>query len=80
MGAFKVFVHEQAKNNEFKNISDSSDLWNKLSEEEKEKYLMKSHRLQLAYKYKKMIYKKKIKKILKKNPLISKQIFRKEKK
>ena len=80
MGAFKVFVHEQAKNNEFKNISDSSDLWNKLSEDEKEKYLMKSHRLQLAYIYKKMIYKKKIKKMLPRKPLIAKQIFLKEKK
>ena len=79
-GAFKVFVREQAKNNKFKNFQDSSDLWNKLSEEEKEKYLMKSHRLQLAYKYKKMIYKKKIKKILPRKPLIANLIFLKEKK
>ena len=59
MGSFKICIQEQIKNNEFKNIQDSHDMWNKLKEEEKEIYLMKSHRCQLAYKYKKMIYKKK---------------------
>ena len=80
MGAYKIFVHEQVKNNKFKNFTDSRNLWNKLSEEEKEKYLMKSHRLQLAYIYKKMIYKKKIKKMLPRKPLYAKLIFLKEKK
>lgn len=42
--------------------------------------MAKSHRLFLAYKYKKMIYNKKIKKILPKKPNGPYQIFLKEKK
>ena len=58
-GAFNIFIQEQIKNNEFKSFPDSKDLWNKLSEDEKEIYLLKSHSRQLAYRYKKMIYNKK---------------------
>ena len=67
-GAFRIFLQEKAKNNEIKSLNDGHKLWKNLSEEEKEEYLKKSHRCQLAYKYKKMIYKKQIKKILPKKP------------
>ena len=80
VGAFRIFIQEQIKNNEFKNINNSYDIWNTLKEEEKEIYLMKSYRCQLAYKYKKMIYKKKIKKMLPRKPLTSILFFLKEKK
>ena len=55
-------------------------MWNKLNEEEKEEYLIKSHRCLLAYRYKKMIYNRKIKKILPKRPRNALTQFLKEKK
>ena len=67
-GAYRIFLQEKAKNNEIKSLNHGQELWKKLSEEEKEEYLNKSHRCQLAYKYKKMIYKKQIKKFLPKKP------------
>jgi hypothetical protein len=67
-GAFRIFLQEKAKNNEIKSLNHGHELWKKLSEEEKEEYYNKSHRCQLAYRYKNMIYKKQIKKILPKKP------------
>ena len=79
-GAFRIFLQEKAKNGEIKSLNDGHEMWKRLNEEEKEEYLKKSHRCHLAYKYKKMIYKKKIKKVLPKRPLLPQQIFLKEKK
>ena len=79
-GAFRIFLQEKAKNGEIKNLNDGHEMWKRLSEEEKEEYLTKSHRCLLAYRYKKMIYNKKIKKCLPKKPLKPIQIFLKEKK
>ena len=67
-GAFRIFLQEKAKNNEIKTLSHGHELWKNLSEDEKEEYFKKSHRCQLAYKYKNMIYKKQIKKMLPKKP------------
>ena len=67
-GAFRIFLQEKAKNNEIKSLSHGHELWKNLSEDEKEEYFKKSHRCQLAYKYKNMIYKKQIKKMLPKKP------------
>jgi len=63
-GAFRIFLQEKAKNNEIKSLQEGHEMWKKLSEEQKEEYLNKSHRCTLAYRYKKMIYNKKIKKML----------------
>ena len=79
-GAFRIFLQEKAKNNEIKSFKDSYEMWNNLSQEEKEEYLTKSHRCILAYRYKKMIYNKKIKKILPKRPRGALQQYLKEKK
>ena len=79
-GAFRVFLQEKAKAKELHNINEGKELWEKLSEDEKEAYLKKSHTLRLAYKYKKMIYNKKIKKILPKKPATAFGQFLKEKK
>ena len=79
-GAYRIFLQEKAKNNEIKSINDGHELWKKLSEDEKEEYLTKSHRCQLAYKYKMMIYQKKIKKIIPKKPKGPLHAFLKEKK
>ena len=79
-GAFRIFLQEKAKNNEIKSLNHGHELWKQLSEEEKEEYLNKSHRCHLAYKYKKMIYKKQIKKMLPKKPLSAFQYYLKEKK
>ena len=79
-GAFRIFLQEKAKNNEIKTIQDGHELWKKLSEEQKEEYLTKSHKCLLAYRYKKMIYNKKIKKMLPKKPKGPFQAFLKEKK
>ena len=43
-GAFRIFLQEKAKNNEIKTIQDGHELWKKLSEEQKEEYLTKSHK------------------------------------
>jgi len=79
-GAFRIFLQEKAKNNEIKSLTQGQELWKKLTEEQKEEYLKKSHRCQLAYKYKKMIYVKQIKKILPKRPGNAYTQFLKEKK
>ena len=67
-GAFRIFLQEKAKNNEIKTLNHGHELWKNLSEDEKEEYFKKSHRCQLAYRYKNMIYKKQIKKMLPKKP------------
>ena len=67
-GAFRVFLQEKAKEKALHSISEGRELWEKLSDDEKDIYLKKAHTCRLAYKYKKMIYNKKIKKILPKRP------------
>ena len=79
-GAFRIFLQEKAKNNEIKTLKEGQELWKKLSEDQKEEYLTKSHKCLLAYRYKKMIYNKKIKKMLPKKPKGPFQAFLKEKK
>lgn len=79
-GAFRIFLQEKAKKNEIKSLNDGKEMWNNLSEEKKEEYLTKSHRCLLAYRYKKMLYYKKIKKILPKKPRGALQQYLKEKK
>lgn len=79
-GAFRIFLQEKAKEKALKSIDDGKKLWAKLSEEEKEKYLKKAHTCRLAYQYKKMIYEKKIKKVLPKKPANAYGYFLKEKK
>lgn len=79
-GAFRVFLQEKAKNKALSSLKEGRDMWEKLSEDEKEVYLKKAHTCRLAYKYKKMIYNKKIKKILPKKPATAYGHFLKEKK
>ena len=79
-GAFRVFLQEKAKEKVLHSLQEGRELWEKLSEEEKEKYLKKAHTCRVAYKYKKMIYNKKIKKILPKRPANAYAQFLKEKK
>ncbi len=79
-GAFRVFLQENAKKKAFSTLKEGRELWEKLSEDEKDVYLKKAHRIRLAYKYKKMIYDKKIKKILPKRPANAYAQFLKEKK
>ena len=67
-GAFRIFLQEKAKNKELHDIKEGKELWDKLSDDEKDAYLKKSHTLRLAYKYKKMIYNKKIKRVMPKKP------------
>ena len=68
VGAFRAFLQEKAKQKELHSLKQGKELWDQLSEEEKERYLKKAHTCRVAYKYKKMIYNKKIKKILPKRP------------
>ena len=79
-GAFRVFLQEKAKEKVLHSIKEGKELWDQLSKEEKDEYLKKAHRCKLAYKYKKMIYNKKIKKILPKRPANAYAQFLKEKK
>ena len=79
-GAFRVFLQENARKKAFSTLKEGKALWDKLSEDEKDVYLRKAHRIKLAYKYKKMIYDKKIKKILPKRPANAYAQFLKDKK
>ena len=79
-GAFRIFLQEKAKNKELHDIKEGKELWDKLSDDEKDAYLKKSHTLRLAYKYKKMIYNKKIKRVMPKKPPTAYGFFLKEKK
>jgi hypothetical protein len=79
-GAFRVFLQENARKKAFRTLKEGKELWEKLSEDEKDVYLKKAHRIKLAYKYKKMIYDKKIKKILPKRPANAFAQFLKDKK
>ena len=79
-GAFRVFLQEKAKSGDLKSLNSGHEMWKQLNEEEKEEYLKKSHRCLLAYRYKKMIYQKKIKKLYPKKPKSALQQFLKEKK
>lgn len=79
-GAFRVFLQEKAKDKTLHSLKEGKELWDKLSEDEKEAYLKKAHKCKLAYKYKNMIYKKKIKKMLPKKPANAFAQFLKEKK
>jgi len=57
-----IFFKEKIKEKTFTNFYEAAELWKKLSEDEKQEYVKKSHACTLAYRYKKMIYEKKNKK------------------
>ena len=80
LGAYKIFLQEKAKNGEIKSLFEGKEMWEKLSNEQKDDYLVKAHKCKIAYIYKKMIYKKKIKKIMPKKPGSAFAQFLKEKK
>lgn len=67
-GALRIFLQEKAYNEEIKSIQEGINLWNKLSEDKKEIYLSKCHLQFLAFKYKELLYNKKIKRFLPKKP------------
>ena len=79
-GAFRIFLQEKAKDKALHSIHEGRELWEKLSEDEKEVYVKKAHKCRLAYKYKNMIYQKKIRKIMPKRPANAYAQFMKEKK
>lgn len=79
-GAYRIFLQEKAKLDELSSIAEGKKMWEKLSDDEKESYVTKARRTQLAYRYKKMIYNKKIKKLLPKRPGTAVNQFIKEKK
>ncbi len=71
-GAYKIFLSEKAKEGVFKGKSnvfkEGRKMWEKLTKEEKDDYLFKAKKIRLCYIYKKMLYKKNIKKILPSKP------------
>ena len=79
-GAFRCFLQEKAREKVLHSLKEGKEMWDKLSDDEKEKYLRKAHRCRLAYIYKKMIYAKKIKKMQPKKPANAYGFFLKEKK
>ncbi len=58
-GVYRVFLQEKAKFGELTSLKQGKELLDRLKQEEKEFYLVKDKRAQLAYKYKKLIYEKK---------------------
>ena len=78
MGAFKIFLQEMAKEGKFngKNaFKEGRKLWDELSEDEKESYLKKAHKIKLCYIYKKMLFKQKIKKNMPSKPPTAYNLF-----
>ena len=67
-GALRIFLQEKAIKNEITSIKEGINEWNKLNDDEKEIYLTKSHLQFLSFKYKELLYKKKIKRFLPKQP------------
>jgi hypothetical protein len=67
-GAYKIFLQEMAGKKEIKNLKEGIEKWKKLTETEKDEYLKKAHKIQVIYRYKKLIYEKKIKKDYPKRP------------
>ena len=77
-GAYKIFLSEKAKEGKFdgKNaFKEGKILWDKLSEEEKDVYLKKSHRIRICYKYKLLLYNKNKKKLLPTRPKSAYNLF-----
>lgn len=77
-GAYKIFLSEKAKEGKFdgKNaFREGKTLWNKLSEEEKEVYLKKSHKIRICYRYKLLLYNKNKKKLLPPKPKSAYNLF-----
>ena len=65
-GAFGIYISELAKEGKFQGknaFKEGRKMWDKLSEEEKEKYLKLNHRVKICYRYKMMVYKNRIKKL-----------------
>lgn len=60
IGAYRNFLQEKATEGILTNIKEGKKLWNDLSEEEKEVYLDKANDIYLCYKYRKMMFEKKI--------------------
>ena len=80
LGAYRIFLQEKAKNGELKTLQEGREMWEKLSQEQKDDYLAQAHKCKIAYIYKKMIYKKKIRKMMPKKPGNAFAQFLKEKK
>ena len=80
LGAYKIFLQEKAKKNELVSFNQGREMWDKLNQDEKDEYLVKAHKCRIAYIYKKMIYQKRIKKIMPKRPGGPFQQFLKDKK
>ena len=51
-GAFRCFLQEKAKEKVLHNLQQGKEMWDQLSEDEKEKYAKRAHRCRLAYIYK----------------------------
>ena len=79
-GALRIFLQIKAAKKEINTINEGIYLWNNLNINEKEYYLKISHKYYLSFKYKEMIYNKKIKKNYPKKPISPFQIYLNDKK
>ena len=78
-GALRMFLQFKAKLNEISSIKEGLELWNNLSNDEKDEYLKYSHNFYLAYKYQQLLYNHKINRVLPQKPNIF-RIYLNEKK
>ena len=67
-GALRIFLQEKAVKGEINNIKEGINKWSNLSVDEKEVYLSKCHIQFLSFKYKQLLYDKKIKRFLPNKP------------
>jgi len=74
-GALRIFLQIKALNKEIDSINEGIEKWKELTEDEKDEYLKMSHNYYLAYKYKELLHRKKIKRIFPKKPTGPFQFF-----
>ena len=74
-GALRIFLQIKAQKKEINSIEEGIKLWKQLNDDEKDDYLTMSHNYYLAYKYKDLLYRKKIKRIFPKKPFGPFQFF-----
>lgn len=74
-GALRIFLQFKAKKHEINSISEGIEKWKQLSNDKKDHYLKISHKFYLAYKYKQLLFNKKINRIYPKKPTGSFQFY-----
>lgn len=67
-GAYRLFMLDLVEQKKFRDFRDTHEQWGRLSKAEKDEYLKKSHRIHVAYRFKMIMYEKRVRKMMPKRP------------